>query len=76
MLTVAMGIVIALILMVTLPKAVTGPLQNLTDAVDELSKGNLDKKVEAGNVAEFAGLAKALERMRIGQQALVARMRR
>ena len=76
MLTVAVGIAIALILMVTLPKAVTGPLDNLTSAVDELSKGNLDKKFEAGNVAEFSGLATALERMRIGQQALVARMRR
>jgi HAMP domain-containing protein len=76
MLTVAIGILIALILMVTLPKAVTEPLQNLTDTVDNLSKGNLDTKVDAGNVAEFAGLATALERMRVGQQALVARMRR
>lgn len=76
MLTVAVGIIIALIMMATLPKSVTGPLENLTHAVDELSKGNLDKKVDAGNVAEFSGLATALERMRIGQQALVARMRR
>lgn len=76
MLTVAVGIVIALVLMSTLPKAVTLPLENLTAAVEELSKGRLDKKVDAGNVAEFAGLATALERMRIGQQALVARMRR
>jgi HAMP domain-containing protein len=76
MLTVAIGIIIALILMVTLPKAVTTPLANLTAAVDDLSKGKLDAKIEAGNVAEFAGLATALERMRVGQQALVARMRR
>ncbi len=76
MLTVAVGIIIALILMVTLPKAVTGPLENLTAAVDDLSKGKLDAKIEAGNVAEFAGLATALERMRVGQQALVARLRR
>jgi HAMP domain-containing protein len=76
MLTVAIGIVIALILMITLPKAVTKPLENLTIAVDDLSKGKLDTKVEAANVAEFVGLATALERMRVGQQALVARMRR
>ena len=76
MLTVAVGILIALILMFTLPKAVTEPLENLTDTVDNLSKGNLDTKVDAGNVAEFAGLATALERMRVGQQAMVARMRR
>jgi HAMP domain-containing protein len=76
MLTVAIGIAIALILMVTLPKAVTTPLETLTAAVDDLSKGKLDSKIDAGNVAEFAGLATALERMRVGQQALVARMRR
>ena len=76
MFTVAIGVVIALILMVTLPKAVTEPLAQLTASVDDLSKGQLDKKVEAGQVAEFAGLATALERMRVGQQALVARMRR
>jgi HAMP domain-containing protein len=76
MLTVVVGIIIALILMVTLPKAVTTPLETLTAAVDDLSKGKLDAKIGAGNVAEFAGLATALERMRVGQQALVARMRR
>jgi nitrogen fixation/metabolism regulation signal transduction histidine kinase len=76
MLTVAIGVVVALILMITLPKAVTEPLAQLTASVDDLSKGQLDKKVEAGQVAEFAGLATALERMRLGQQALVARMRR
>lgn len=76
MLTVAVGIVIALLLMINLPKAVTTPLAELTAAVDAMSKGSLEKKIDAGNVAEFAGLATALERMRVGQQALVARMRR
>jgi HAMP domain-containing protein len=76
MLTVFVGIVIALLLMLNLPKAVTTPLADLTAAVDDMSKGNLDKKIDAGNVAEFTGLATALERMRVGQQALVARMRR
>jgi HAMP domain-containing protein len=51
-------------------------LSDLTAAVDDLSKGQLDKKIDSGKIAEFAGLATALERMRIGQQALVARMRR
>lgn len=74
--TVAVGVLIALILMFTLPKAVTNPLDNLTASVDNMSKGNLDVKVDSGGIAEFEGLSKALERMRIGQQALVARMRR
>ncbi len=74
--TVAVGVLIALGLMMTLPKAVTKPLKDLTDLVDNISKGNLDNKVNAGGVAEFDGLAKSLERLRLGQQALVARMRR
>ncbi len=74
--TVLVGVVIALVLMWTLPKAVTGPLEQLTASVDNISKGNLETRVDSGGIAEFQGLAKALERMRLGQQALVARMRR
>jgi HAMP domain-containing protein len=74
--TVAIGVLIAMALMFTLPKAVTGPLETLTASVDSMSKGNLDAKVGSGGIAEFEGLSKALERMRLGQQALVARMRR
>jgi HAMP domain-containing protein len=76
MATVAVGVLIALILMFTLPGAVTSPLAILTASVDNISKGSLNAKVEAGGIVEFEGLAKALERMRLGQQALVARMRR
>jgi HAMP domain-containing protein len=74
--TVAVGILIAMALIVTLPNAVTNPLKNLTALVDNISKGNLDNKVDTGGIAEFDGLVKALERLRLGQQALVARMRR
>jgi HAMP domain-containing protein len=74
--TVAVGILIAVALIMTLPNAVTNPLKKLTALVDNISKGNLDDKVDTGGVVEFEGLAKALERLRLGQQALVARMRR
>jgi HAMP domain-containing protein len=76
LLTVAVGILIAAGLMLTLPKSVTTPLAALTDSVDAISKGSLDTKVDSCGIVEFEGLAKALERLRIGQQALVARMRR
>jgi HAMP domain-containing protein len=76
MLTVAIGVLIASILLVTLPRAVTAPLAELTASVDELSKGNLDRKFDNAGVAEFEGLAKSLERMRVAQQALLARLRR
>ncbi len=74
--TVLIGILIALGLMFTLPQSVTKPLAQLTSAVDGISKGNLDKKMDSAGVAEFEGLAAALERLRLGQQALVARLRK
>jgi methyl-accepting chemotaxis protein len=74
--TVVVGVLLALFLLKTLPEAVTKPLSTLTESVDAMSKGNLELPVDAGGVVEFEGLAKALDRMRVGQQALVARMRR
>jgi methyl-accepting chemotaxis protein len=74
--TVAVGVLLSIFLMFTLPKAVTNPLATLTASVDNISKGNLDVKVNASGIKEFDGISIALERMRLGQQALVARMRR
>jgi methyl-accepting chemotaxis protein len=76
LLTVAVGVLLSIFLMFTLPKAVTNPLATLTASVDNISKGNLDIKVNASGIKEFDGISIALERMRLGQQALVARMRR
>jgi methyl-accepting chemotaxis protein len=76
LLTVAVGVLLSIFLMFTLPKAVTNPLATLTESVDNISKGNLDIKVNASGIKEFDGLSVALERMRLGQQALIARMRR
>jgi methyl-accepting chemotaxis protein len=72
--TVLIGSIIAGLLMLRLPKAVTDPIAQLTQTVDEMTKGNLDQKITA-NVSEFGGLATALERMRVSQSALVQRMR-
>jgi methyl-accepting chemotaxis protein len=76
LLTVAVGVILSIFLMLTLPKAVTNPIAILTKSVENISKGNLDTKVDNGGIKEFDGLSIALERMRLGQQALVARMRR
>ncbi len=76
LLTVAVGVLLAVFLMFTLPGTVTKPLTTLTESVDNISKGNLDIKINASGIKEFDGLSIALERMRLGQQALVARMRR
>jgi hypothetical protein len=42
--TVAVGILIALLLLWKLPQAVTAPLANLSKSIDEMSKGNLEQK--------------------------------
>lgn len=75
MVTVAVGILIALGLMVLLPAAVVRPIRALTEAVDQLSKGKLENKVDTVGVAEFDDLSVALERLRLGQQALLTRVR-
>jgi methyl-accepting chemotaxis protein len=74
--TVALGVLLGLALLLMLPKLVSGPLTKLTGAVDNMSKGALDNPVDAGGVVEFEGLAKSLDRMRVAQQTLVARMKR
>lgn len=76
LITVAVGVLLSAFLMLTLPKSVTAPLDILTKSVDEMSKGNLDTKIDASDIKEFAGLSKALERMRLGQQAMLTRIRR
>jgi CHASE3 domain sensor protein len=73
--SVVLGCLIACGLVLTLPGAVTRPIESLTAAADELSKGELDKQFSAEGVVEFARLAEALERLRAAQQAFTARLR-
>lgn len=72
LISVAAGVLIALALMFTLPKSVNAPLAKLTASVENISKGNLGEQVESGNIKEFDGLTKALERLRLSQKTLVA----
>lgn len=70
--TVAAGILIALGLMLKLPRTVSQPLANLTASVDNISRGELDAAIQSGGIQEFEGLAKALDRLRLSQKSLVA----
>ena len=74
--TVAIGVVIALLLALRLPKAVTKPIDTLSAAAQELSMGNLEKPYDSGGVVEFTKLAEALDRLRLGQQVLVERLKK
>jgi HAMP domain-containing protein len=73
--TVALGLALAAFLAWRLPAAVTSPLSTLTTAVENMSKGDLEKTIDVGGVTEFQGLSTALERMRLAQKTLVQRMR-
>jgi HAMP domain-containing protein len=74
--TVVAGILIALGLMLKLPRTVSQPLAKLTTSVDNISRGNLEGEVKSGGIQEFEGLATALERLRLSQKSLVALMQR
>jgi methyl-accepting chemotaxis protein len=73
--TVGVGILASLALLAWLPGAVTKPVAQFSAVVDALSKGEVDKPIAGAQAAEFAGLAKALERLRVAQQAMVQRLR-
>lgn len=74
--TVAIGIVIAILLAQRMPKAVMKPIDHLSAAAEEMSMGNLDKPYDSGGVVEFDKLAEALDRLRLGQQMMAERLRR
>jgi methyl-accepting chemotaxis protein len=73
--TVLVGIAIAALLIVVLPRGVSQPIQALTETIDALSKGNTEVAVSHGGVKEFEGLAGAMERMRVAQQIMMQRLR-
>lgn len=75
LLTVAVGIVLAMLLIFILPAAVTSPVAALSSAVDAMSRGQLDTPIGGSKVHEFDVLEKSLERMRLAQQTMVKRLR-
>ncbi len=74
--TVAVGVIVALTLSVSLPKAVINTLAGLSKAAEKMSMGDLKQPYDAGGVTEFNTLAQALNRMRLGQQALLERLQK
>ena len=76
MFTVIIGALVALSLSILLPKMVTKTIDGLSSAAKEMSMGNLENEYNSGGVAEFTQLAEALNRMRLGQLALVERLQK
>ena len=65
------GVAAALLLSQRLPMTAIRPIESLSQAAHDMSLGDLSKEYDAGGVVEFEKLAQALNRMRVGHQALV-----
>lgn len=63
--TSALAIVVGLISLVMLRAAIVGPLSEMTDVADRVSKGDLGVVFPEQHTQEFALLAESLERMRV-----------
>ncbi len=74
--TVVVGVAIGLYLLVSLPRSVSGPIEQLTSNVDAISRGDTGNTGAAVSVKEFQGLSGAIERMRIAQDMMVQRLRK
>ena len=75
--SVVVGILIALFLILTLPKLVMRPIQALTTQVDSISRGNFQTEIDhKKTVTEFDSLVQAIGRMSMAQQMLLDRLRR
>jgi methyl-accepting chemotaxis protein len=76
MVSVVIGVIVALLLSLSLPQVVRKSIDGLASAAEEMSMGNLQKEYDSGGVTEFSRLAEALNRMRLGQLALVERLQK
>jgi hypothetical protein len=74
--TVAIGVAIGLYLLLTLPRSVSRPIEQLTGNVDAISRGDTGKAGAAISVREFQGLSSAIERMRVAQEMMMQRLRK
>jgi len=70
------GVALVTLLLVTLPGAITNPIDSLVSAAESMSKGKLEEAIDSAGIAEFVTLEKALERMRVTQLAMIERMKR
>lgn len=70
------GVALVALLLLTLPRAITNPIDSLVAATDSMSKGNLGDSIASAGISEFRTLEKALERMRITQLAMMERLKR
>lgn len=72
--TSAAGIVLLITLLQLIPRSIAKPVKELTEAATQMSKGNLNSKINTSKIKEFKALSETLERMRMSQKTLIERM--
>lgn len=73
--TVALGIGLALFLVVTLPPTITRPIAALSEVAEAIARGNLDKPFAEEGAREFEPLVRSLEKMRASLGLLSRKLR-
>jgi methyl-accepting chemotaxis protein len=61
-------------LLLTIPRAIAGPIAELTESVIDISKGNITRPVVVRGGPEVKGLAESVERLRIALKGIMLRM--
>lgn len=74
--TVLIGIAIGLYLLLTLPRSVSRPIEQLTKNVNAISRGDTASGGGEISVQEFQALSASIERMRVAQEIMVQRLRK
>jgi len=74
--SVLIGIAIGLYLLVTLPRSVSRPIEQLTKNVNAISRGDTASTGAEISVQEFQVLSASIERMRVAQEIMVQRLRK
>ena len=72
---VVFGILIASVLAIKLPRSLLRPIGELTAIVEKISMGQTNVSATRMGVLEFQGLVKAIQRMRMAQEAMLSRLR-
>jgi methyl-accepting chemotaxis protein len=70
----AANMVIALVLLIVVPRSITRPIASLSEAAHKMSTGHLGEAVPTPRISEFAELGRTLERLRVSQKIMIERL--
>lgn len=69
-------LLLAILIAIMRARKLTGSVLSLTEKADQISRGNLDERIEVRSNDELDDLSEALERMRVSMKGALERLRR